>query len=56
MFPRSHLEQKLGPEEDVEEPQKDKGAQAGQEGASQVQVLACNRDEFSDQVILKSVT
>jgi len=39
------LEQKLGPEEDVEEPQKDKGAQAGQEGASQVQVLAVGSEE-----------
>merc|ERR550519_428764 len=40
-----NLEEKLGPEEDVEEPKKDEGAQAGEEGASQVQVLAVGSEE-----------
>jgi len=40
-----NLEQELGPEEDVEEPQKDEGAEAGEKGAAKVEVLAVGSEE-----------
>jgi hypothetical protein len=35
----SYLEEELGPEEDVEESQEHEGGEAGQQAATQVQVL-----------------
>ena len=43
----SHLEEELGLEEDVEEPQEEQGGEAGEEGAAEVEVLAVGGEEGS---------